>query len=25
VYFELGEDGTVRRFKRHSIWMNKLR
>ncbi|NGX15813.1 serine hydrolase domain-containing protein [Wenzhouxiangella sp. XN24] len=25
VYFEPGEDGTVRRFKRHSIWMNKLR
>jgi len=25
VYFELGEDGTVRRFKRHSIWMTKLR
>ena len=25
VYFELGEDGAVRRFQRHSIWMNKLR
>lgn len=25
VFFELGEQGTVQRFKRHSIWLNKLR
>ncbi len=25
VYFEVGADGAVRRFKQHSIWMNKLR
>jgi CubicO group peptidase (beta-lactamase class C family) len=25
VYFEVGDDGRVRRFQRHSIWMNKLR
>ena len=25
VYFELGPDGTVKHFQRHSIWMNKVR